>query len=486
MKNKEQKSTVWLRSFFALFFVGLFCFGVQGTAFALPKIQEVRWAAQPNNSSGEKVWRYVLDFSEPVKKKPEIYGMTVKLPGVDLTAMQGKSYGSGTIPKMTVGKASGVVTLNLENPPNRNFALKVFALKADPKSGKKERIVVEITETKGSSSSTGGSTPGAITGGAPTVKSVQINESGYSVQRISVDLKQVATVTPIYDDGDSGVMEIQLSGLKAPSGDTSYTFEGGELVRRVRVLGTGGETYLVFPMSVYFRKEDIRISYIQGDPKKKTSTIMNIDIRRKLPDYQYSLTAGLKGKIIAIDPGHGGSDPGAVGPSGVTEKQVTLAIAKRLGDKLTAAGAKVFYTRTTDVDVAQRNASGVEELHKRIEVAHKNKADIFISIHADSFTSASAGGSSAWYYENSKYDKILAAAIGTNAIPAGGLQNRGVREANFYVLKNSWVPSTLFEVAFISNPNEERLLTQAVFQDKIAQGLYKGIEEYFRKASGGQ
>ncbi len=187
MKNKEQKSTVLLRSFFALFFVGLFCFGVQGTAFALPKIQEVRWAAQPNNSSGEKVWRYVLDFSEPVKKKPEIYGMIVKLPGVDLTAMQGKSYGSGTIPKMTVGKASGVVTLNLENPPNRNFALKVFALKADPKSGKKERIVVEITETKGSSPSTGGSTPGAITGGAPTVKSVQISESGYSVQRISVD-----------------------------------------------------------------------------------------------------------------------------------------------------------------------------------------------------------------------------------------------------------------------------------------------------------
>ena len=445
------------------------------TEAALPKIDAVRWAAQPDSVLGEKVWRYVLDFSEPVKKKPEIKGDKIFLPGVDPKTLQGKKYGSGTIPKMQVSNANKVVYLEIAPSANQNLRYKVFALAADPSKGKKERIVIEIIEGKDQ-----------LTLPVPTVKSISITESKYSVQKITIDLKQATKTTYTVDDTESGVMVVTLPNTDLGITNQSHTIDNGESVTRVRINRDGKNWDIVMPMSTYFRQENMEVKITQGNERKGTSTVVDILIRQKLPDYEYSLSAGVKGKTIVIDPGHGGSDPGAVGPKGTQEKNVTLAIAKKLGAQLEAAGATVFFTRTVDVDVAKRDASGAEELHKRIEVAHNRKADIFVSIHADASVSSEAGGTTTYYYVKTPYDLKLAQAVQRRVSVASGLLNRGTKQSGFYVNKKSWIPSILLETAFISNPNEEKLLGQAEFQEKIADGLFKGIVDFYKEVGGGK
>ena len=322
---------------------------------ALPKIDAVRWAAQPDSASGEKIWRYVLDFSDPVKKKPEIKGDKIFLPGVDLKALQGKKYGTGTIPKIQVLNENKVVYLEITPSSNQNLKYKVFALAADSSKGKKDRIVIEIVDQNEE-----------VKAPVPTVKSVTINESKYSVQKITIDLKQVTKANFTVDDSESGVMVVTLPNTDLGITNQSHTIDSGESVTRVQINRDGKNWDIVMPMSTYFRQENMEVKITPGNERKGTSTVVDIFVRQKLPDYEYSLSEGVKGKIIVIDPGHGGSDPGAVGPKGTLEKNVTLGIAKKLGAKLEAAGANVFYTRFVDLDVAKRDASGAEELHKRI------------------------------------------------------------------------------------------------------------------------
>ena len=440
---------------------------------ALPKIDAVRWAAQPDSASGEKIWRYVLDFSDPVKKKPEIKGDKIFLPGVDLKALQGKKYGTGTIPKIQVLNENKVVYLEITPSSNQNLKYKVFALAADSSKGKKDRIVIEIVDQNEE-----------VKAPVPTVKSVTINESKYSVQKITIDLKQVTKANFTVDDSESGVMVVTLPNTDLGITNQSHTIDSGESVTRVQINRDGKNWDIVMPISTYFRQENMEVKITPGNERKGTSTVVDIFVRQKLPDYEYSLSEGVKGKIIVIDPGHGGSDPGAVGPKGTLEKNVTLGIAKKLGAKLEAAGANVFYTRFVDLDVAKRDASGAEELHKRIEVAHEKKADIFVSIHADASISSEAGGTTTYYYVKTPYDLKLAQAVQRRVSVAGGLLNRGTKQSGFYVNKKSWIPSILVETAFISNPNEEKLLGQAEFQEKIAAGLFAGIVDFYKEVGG--
>ena len=440
---------------------------------ALPKIDAVRWAAQPDSASGEKIWRYVLDFSDPVKKKPEIKGDKIFLPGVDLKALKGKKYDTGTIPKIQVLNENKVVYLEITPSSNQNLKYKVFALAADSSKGKKDRIVIEIVDQNEE-----------VKAPVPTVKSVTINESKYSVQKITIDLKQVTKANFTVDDSESGVMVVTLPNTDLGITNQSHTIDSGESVTRVQINRDGKNWDIVMPMSTYFRQENMEVKITPGNERKGTSTVVDIFVRQKLPDYEYSLSEGVKGKIIVIDPGHGGSDPGAVGPKGTLEKNVTLGIAKKLGAKLEAAGANVFYTRFVDLDVAKRDASGAEELHKRIEVAHEKKADIFVSIHADASISSEAGGTTTYYYVKTPYDLKLAQAVQRRVSVAGGLLNRGTKQSGFYVNKKSWIPSILVETAFISNPNEEKLLGQAEFQEKIAAGLFAGIVDFYKEVGG--
>lgn len=187
----------------------------------------------------------------------------------------------------------------------------------------------------------------------------------------------------------------------------------------------------------------------------------------------------VKNKIITLDPGHGGSDTGAIGPSGYTEKEATLAISKEVANILKAAGAKVVMTRTTDTDVFAPNASARDELQARVDIGNKAKSDIFVSIHCNAFASPSANGTQTFYYGRSYQGQLLANAIQQEMINENGLYNRGISTCNFYVVKNSAMPAVLIETAFITNYNEEGLLKDPQWQKQLAKAIAKGIDQYF-------
>lgn len=187
----------------------------------------------------------------------------------------------------------------------------------------------------------------------------------------------------------------------------------------------------------------------------------------------------LSGRTITIDPGHGGSDSGAIGPTGLNEKTATLGISLDLAKMLKQAGAKVYITRKVDEDVAPQPATDSEELQARADVGNESNSDIFVCIHLDSFTSPSAKGTTGYYFAGSSSSQRLADYIKDGVIEQLGTVDRGTKTANFYVLKHTTMPATLLETAFVSNPDEEALLKSDEGQKKAALGIYNGIVRYF-------
>lgn len=221
---------------------------------------------------------------------------------------------------------------------------------------------------------------------------------------------------------------------------------------------------------------------------------------------------------IAIDPGHGGEDPGAIGSMGSKEKNVVLSIAKRLRDKIEGeAYMRPFLTRDGDYFVP---------LHVRVQKARRVGADLFVSIHADAFIESRAKGASVFVLsqmgasssmarwmankENASdligginiktQDKQVAnllldmsttaqikdsLQVGNSILKQIGgfatLHKGKVEQASFAVLKAPDIPSILVETAFISNPQEEARLNDDAYQDRIAEAILKGIKEYFSK-----
>lgn len=189
--------------------------------------------------------------------------------------------------------------------------------------------------------------------------------------------------------------------------------------------------------------------------------------------------SNVKNKIITIDPGHGGSDSGAVGPNGYTEKEGTFAISQKVASILNQSGAKVVMTRDSDVDVYGPNASARNELQARVDVGNNANSDIFVSIHCNAFVNPAANGTQTFYYGSSYQGQRLAQSIQEKMIEANGLRDRGISTCNFYVVKHSYMPAVLIETAFITNYDEEALLSDDEWQTIMAKAIAEGINEYF-------
>ena len=223
-------------------------------------------------------------------------------------------------------------------------------------------------------------------------------------------------------------------------------------------------------------------------------------------------------KKVIIDAGHGGKDPGAIGASGVKEKNVVLSIAKLAGGYIQQnyPDVQVIYTRSTDIFL---------ELHERSTIANKNNADLFISIHANSAESSEAHGTETYVLGLHKTDANLDVAKRENAVielednydqhysfnpnsPEGHIMmsmaqnayldqsiflasqvqdqfesrvnrhNRGVRQAGFYVLYKTTMPSILIELGFLSNPDEEKFLNSTAGQEYMASAIYRAVKDY--------
>ena len=183
--------------------------------------------------------------------------------------------------------------------------------------------------------------------------------------------------------------------------------------------------------------------------------------------------SNVKNKIITIDPGHGGSDSGAVGPNGA------FAISQKVASILNQSGAKVVMTRDSDVDVYGPNASARNELQARVDVGNNANSDIFVSIHCNAFVNPAANGTQTFYYGSSYQGQRLAQSIQEKMIEANGLRDRGISTCNFYVVKHSYMPAVLIETAFITNYDEEALLSDDEWQTTMAKAIAEGINEYF-------
>lgn len=180
----------------------------------------------------------------------------------------------------------------------------------------------------------------------------------------------------------------------------------------------------------------------------------------------------LSGKKIVIDPGHGGTDPGAVG-NGLNEKDIVLDVSLRAEKLLREAGAHVIMTRDNDV---------YPTLTDRVKVANDVSADIFISVHANAAQSTSANGTETFWNAtySSKESERLANAIHKQMIAKLGTRDRGVKEGNFQVIRQSKMPSVLLELAFISNPSDAELLKKDSFRKNSAQAIYDGLVDYYK------
>ncbi|CAM3577641.1 N-acetylmuramoyl-L-alanine amidase CwlD [Marinicrinis lubricantis] len=190
----------------------------------------------------------------------------------------------------------------------------------------------------------------------------------------------------------------------------------------------------------------------------------------------------LSGKVIVLDPGHGGKDGGAVSADGTYEEHINLAIAMSLRDYLQEAGAVVYMTRESDTDLADEDNRGsrkTQDLHRRVEFIQKHEADLYVSIHLNSIESPKWSGAQTFYHSSNTGGKELAVMI-QNAIKEN-LQNT-TREANTadgkYLLKALDLPGAIVEAGFLSNPQEAALLDDPNYQKKVSAAIYQGILKF--------
>lgn len=203
-----------------------------------------------------------------------------------------------------------------------------------------------------------------------------------------------------------------------------------------------------------------------------------VDIRRPLA------TGDLQGKLIGLDPGHGGDWPGARGPTGLVEKDVNLEIGLRLEQMLSQAGAKVFMTRTADVGFGHRGDPQSADLDPRREMTREAGCDIFVSVHNNHIgdgNPTTAAGTESYYW--TPMSVALARSLQGNVCAALATNDRFISWRPFYVLRDTDCPRALVECAYLSHPREEALLKRPEFRHRAALGIFAGIREFFQKAT---
>ena len=189
-------------------------------------------------------------------------------------------------------------------------------------------------------------------------------------------------------------------------------------------------------------------------------------------------------RTIVIDPGHGGIDPGAIGYQGIKEKEIVLQVGKRLQQLLNHAGAKVLMTRVSDTDLGTPGSGSLltrkrEDLSKRVELANKNNASLFLSIHVNAYPSPKWRGAQTFFQRNEPESKELAEAIQSELIKIMGNTTRAAKAEDFFTTRNTKMPGVIIEIGFISNPAEGKLLTEKVYQRKLAYAIYSGLAKYY-------
>ena len=280
---------------------------------------------------------------------------------------------------------------------------------------------------------------------------------GYIVKSATTDVEvETPTPTPEPDDGDDVVVTNTVG--KVTIGDLNMRESASGSSKSLKTLAKG-KVISVHSISGYWAKvtADGETGYVH----KSYVKLMNTS------------GSAVKGRIIVLDPGHGGKDPGAVN-SGKSEKAIVLKVSNLVKQKLEKAGAQVVMTRTGDT---------YPTLPERVKFTNDNYGEIYVSVHVNSATATSAKGAETFYSvstgDQHEEDKKLATYINNEIVNNADMKNRGVKKADYYVIKNMMIPSVLVELGFLSNSDDRAKLINDKYVEIFADSIYQGIIDYY-------
>ena len=202
--------------------------------------------------------------------------------------------------------------------------------------------------------------------------------------------------------------------------------------------------------------------------------------------YISTVSLPASGKTIVIDAGHGVPDEGAQSSNGTTEAETNLKIALKLQNLLEQSGCTVILTRSDenaiyDIDSKTLKQKKISDIKNRVKIGNESSADIFISIHLNKIPQSQYDGWQTFYKEGSEDGARLAKTIQENLNKTIQKENNRIAKTidKIYIIKHVEIPTTIVECGFLSNPDEEKLLLEDEYQNKLAWGIYNGIIDYF-------
>ncbi len=454
------------------------------------QVTDVKWGVNKDN-----VLRFVVDVTDTagyaVDIKDDILKLTVNAKkssqAPDRRAI--KSQLADSLQVLAQG-SNTVVRVPLKQRLAAN-AYKAFVLKKDAATGRPFRIVLDVAQSS-QQAATQSAAAGVIVSNKPVVsnrphrvstagtysatavKSTAAASTAATVRHTSASTGTAAKSTPSVST--TAVAKSRSTAAKTSDVKSTQAASAGT-AKKQTAAAEAKQTAAV--KKTQSKKSDSKrnTAVIRADSAAGTSAAAQAVAVKGSGSYRTS--GGVSGKVITLDAGHGGSDPGAIGSDGTKEKDITLPITKMVKELLEARGAKVYMTRSTDVDVYGPNASDVQELQARVNVGEKYSSDIFVSLHINSSVNKNVGGFSSYYYPKTSSDLKLARSIQNQLAANFGVDDLGVRQANFYVIKRISMPATLIEMCFISNEKELTLMKGKWFQKKTARLIADGIEKYF-------
>lgn len=194
----------------------------------------------------------------------------------------------------------------------------------------------------------------------------------------------------------------------------------------------------------------------------------------------------ISGKTIVIDAGHGKPDEGAESSNGTTEAETNLKIALKLQNLLEQSGTTVILTRSDenaiyDIDAKTLKQKKISDIHNRVKIGNESSADIFVSIHLNKIPQQQYDGWQTFYNAESSEGQKLAVSIQNNLNEAIQKENNRIAKSieNVYIVKHVEIPMSIVECGFLSNQEEEKLLLEDDYQNRLAWGIYNGIIDYF-------
>lgn len=212
----------------------------------------------------------------------------------------------------------------------------------------------------------------------------------------------------------------------------------------------------------------------------------NVNNTKKQSKTIETVALPINNKVIVLDAGHGVPDEGAQSSNGTTEAESNLKIALKVQNLLEQSGATVILTRSDenaiyDLDSKTLKQKKISDIHNRVKIGNESSADIFVSIHLNKIPQQQYWGWQTFYKQESPEGQKLATSIQNSLNESIQKENKRVpmKIENVYIIKHVEIPTTIVECGFLSNPEEEQLLLNNEYQDKLAWGIYTGIMDYF-------